>query len=169
MIFLLLKLHEKQIKKKQPTCIPWRGTSRTDTWEPHQAETSSSCLWNTKLGARETTNSKHKTRLHHYQTGTPSVSPDSSPLSQEYFKPTFNLPTPIWERRSKPSPLDGHFVLRFQAQAPPKTPPRALWRHLPFYKSHSWQSKRSSSEEMGNVKALSACRRDTQRGVGKAV
>lgn len=65
MIFLLLKLpayNEKQ-KKKQPTCIPWTGTSRTDTWKPHQAETSSSCLWNTKLGAREKTNSKQNTKL----------------------------------------------------------------------------------------------------------
>lgn len=113
---------------------------------------------------------KPRTPVHHYQTGTPSVSPDSSPLSLEYFKPTFNLPTPTGEQRSKPSPWDGHLVLHFHSQAPPNTSP-ALWS-LPNGISHSANHtlvlQSSSSEEMLMWKH-SQLTETRQRGVGKAM
>lgn len=124
MIFLLLKLpayNEKKIisHKTSQHAFPWTGTSRTDTWKPHQAETSSNCIWNMKLGAREK-QIPNKTWNYTAQLSNRNlcsyfcILPDFSPLSEAYFKNTFNLPTPISKQTSKKSRLDGHLPLLMQ-------------------------------------------------------
>lgn len=163
-------LQWKTNKKKQPACIPWTGTSRTDTWKPHQAETSSSCPWNMKLGAREKTKFQTKLRC-------PTIKQEllvysqSLPTQPGVFSAHFNLPTPVWERRSKPSPLDGDTsCCTPKARLPQKTT-KPLWSRpngVSRSPNHTFALQRSSSEEMLMRKHSQPAGETRQRGVGKA-
>lgn len=160
MIFLLLKLpayHEKQNPSSQRAFPGQEHPEQTPG--NHIRQRAAPAIPETQTGskAKNKLQTKHRTPAHCYQPGTPSASPDSSPLSQEYFKATFNLPTPLESRDQ--SPALGMDTLSCPSPARlPQTPPQPFeppWWYLPSCKSHFCTPKLFLRGDV-NVKALSA-------------
>lgn len=174
----------KKKKKKQPTCIPLTGTSRTDTWKPHQAETSSNRLWNVKLGARgkQIPNETQSCAAPLSNRNSWSYSQIPPHLARRILSPLLTFPPPSESRdqsralrRDTSRSLCGTGCTP-KAGAPPNASP-ALWSRPNAIISHSQatlvQPKRSSCEEM-LMRKHSACGErhsagERLRGVGKPV
>lgn len=133
-------------------CIPWRGTSRTDTWKPHQAETSSSCLWNMKLGAREKTNSKQNTKLRCTIIKQELLVYSHIPphLARSILSPVLTFPPPCESRDQSPALWMDTLSCTSKARLP-QTPPQTLWSRpngISHFANHTCVVQSSSSEEM---------------------